>query len=477
MSFREQNLKYIRWTIWTYFWLLIFEGALRKWVVPQLAAPLLIIRDPVVIAGYFFALRAGIFPKNWWVYTLGGIALLTYLITFIPLWDYVALWRIFLVAGYGFRCNYLHLPFIFLMATALRLEDVKKFGWWILALMPPMTVLLVAQFQSPPDSFLNRTSSGEGEMMIAAMGKVRTAGTFSFVVGVAAYFSLVTAFLIWAGLRRGVYRTWLLFAAAGSLTVGIAVCGSRSAVVACALVVVGLGILVLVRPSAVSRIVHVVIVLALAGLLLSQTPIFQEGMEVLTKRFTEVAEASNRTIGGSLLERLGEDLENAVYVFPRAPFFGWGLGVGTNGGARILVGQTGFLLSEVEWARIVMESGPLLGLLFILWRAAFAMQVGLRTVAAAKTSQRLLPGLLFSTGAVPLVIGQFGQTTVAGFVVISLGLTLAALKEEETETPADPGEPEAEAPFRPRIPRNSPFAHRLHQPANGQGHSNGAADR
>ncbi len=31
--------------IWLYFFLLLFEGALRKWVLPSLSAPLLIVRD------------------------------------------------------------------------------------------------------------------------------------------------------------------------------------------------------------------------------------------------------------------------------------------------------------------------------------------------------------------------------------------------------------------------------------------------
>src|SRR5258708_2827447 len=42
--------KSIRRLIWLYFWLLIFEGALRKWVVPSLSSVLLLARDPVVIA-------------------------------------------------------------------------------------------------------------------------------------------------------------------------------------------------------------------------------------------------------------------------------------------------------------------------------------------------------------------------------------------------------------------------------------------
>jgi hypothetical protein len=40
----------IRLLIWVYFWLLLGEGALRKWIFPSLSGPLLIVRDPVLLA-------------------------------------------------------------------------------------------------------------------------------------------------------------------------------------------------------------------------------------------------------------------------------------------------------------------------------------------------------------------------------------------------------------------------------------------
>ena len=64
---KEKALVWVRRLIWTYLVLLILEGALRKWIVPRFSDPLLIVRDPVVIAIYLFALRGGVFPRNRWV--------------------------------------------------------------------------------------------------------------------------------------------------------------------------------------------------------------------------------------------------------------------------------------------------------------------------------------------------------------------------------------------------------------------------
>ena len=45
----------LRTLAWIYVVLLIFEGSLRKWIVPALDTPLLIIRDPLVIWIYYQA--------------------------------------------------------------------------------------------------------------------------------------------------------------------------------------------------------------------------------------------------------------------------------------------------------------------------------------------------------------------------------------------------------------------------------------
>src|ERR1700720_1797566 len=165
---KEKAKGYIRQLIWLYFWLLLIEGALRKWVLPQLSNPLLIIRDPIVLLIYVLAIRARVFPRNGWVLSLAIIAFGSLAVSFIALWPYLPPTRIALVSAFGFRANFLHLPLIFLMPRVLRPEDVKRIGWWSLLLVLPMSLLMVAQFRAAPDSLLNRTATGEGEMLAAA---------------------------------------------------------------------------------------------------------------------------------------------------------------------------------------------------------------------------------------------------------------------------------------------------------------------
>ena len=122
-----------------------------------------------------------------------------------------------------------------------------------------MTLLMVAQFRASPDAFVNLTAGGEGEMMMSAMGKVRTAGPFSFVVGVVAYFALATGYLVWGVLRPGNYKNWLIAAAGVAMVIGGAVSGSRTVVGACAVVVARCCRSYLFRPDVMNRVGQVIL--------------------------------------------------------------------------------------------------------------------------------------------------------------------------------------------------------------------------
>lgn len=471
----EPIIRNIRRLIWVYFWLLLFEGALRKWIVPQLSNPILIIRDPVVLLIYALAIQARVFPRNAWIFSLAVIALLSFGVSFLALWSYLPPSRIALVTAFGFRANFLHLPLIFVIPRVFRPEDVKRIGWWALLIAVPMSLLMVAQFQSSPDSLLNRTASGEGEMLMSALGKVRTSGTFSFVVGIVAYFAMVTGFLVWASLKQKVYGSWVLFAAGVALVIGIAVSGSRSVVGACAVVICSLLLVLLLRPTAVNRFGRVLVAAVVLGFIVTKTPIFNEGLNVLTTRFTDVAESEEQSIAVGLISRVFEGFAEAVRIFPTAPFLGYGSGIGTNAGAKIVTGQTTFLLAEGEWARLIFESGPVLGLAFILWRCGVVVNIGWLCLQSVRRGN-LLPLLLFSSSGLPLMNGQFGPPTIVGFAVFTTGLALAARSLDEDAVPSAKKASTSERQNQPPVRKRSAYAEQIHFTAP-QPQSNGSVDR
>jgi hypothetical protein len=472
----ERARRYIRKLIWLYFWLLLVEGALRKWILPDLSNPLLVVRDPIVLLIYVLSVRGRVFPTNGWVAALVILALLDTMATFFQLWDYVAPLRIAAVTVYGIHANFFHLPLIFVIGRVFTFEDVKRIGWWTLVLLVPMTLLMIAQFRAGSDAFVNRTAGGEGEMLMSSMGKVRTAGPFSFVIGVVAYFSMATGYLVWAILNRGTYKTWLLAVSGAALIIGIAVSGSRSVVGACAVVVSSLIVVVFLRPEVINRFGQVLLAVVVLGFVVSRTPIFREGFHVMSTRFSEVAEATEQSIPQDLLSRSLSTFYDAWKAIPMAPGLGWGLGVGTNAGAKLLIGQSGFLLMEGEWPRIIMENGPVLGIAFLIWRFSLVIRILWLTIKSV-LKKNLLPLLLFSSSGLPLLNGQFGQPTILGFAVFVTGLALAAMNGDAMSGDVTPQPVEMRKGAMKPVRGRSAYAERLHGPAPTSERTNGSVAR
>jgi hypothetical protein len=334
---------------------------------------------------------------------------------------------------------------------------------------------MIAQFRAAPDAFVNRTAGGEGEMMMSAMGKVRTAGPFSFVTGVVSYFALGTGYLVWGVLKQGAYKNWLLAAAGIALLIGIAVSGSRSVVGACAVVAASLLLVVILRPDVVNRFGQVLVVTLILGFVVTRTPIFKEGVSVLSTRFSEVAEATEQSVTRGMVARLFSNFEESFFVLGKAPWFGYGLGIGTNAGAKFLTGHSMFILSEGEWSRVFLESGPLLGLAYLLWRCGLVGRIGWLCVKSVRRGN-LLPLLLFSSSFLPMINGQFGQPTILGFAVFATGLALAARNEEDSPITEVTVSRRAK-PSQKIIRGRSAYADRLHGPPASHGQSNGSANR
>ena len=215
------DLRPLRWLVWLYLGLWIFEGALRKWFLPGLANPLLIVRDPVLLSIYALALAKGIFPRNAfiaWITILGGAALVVSMgATNAPL----------LVELYGLRADYLHLPLIFLMPTVLRREDLRAAGRWALTLAVPMAMLVLAQFGAGRNSRLNAGAGANSFMLESTFGHIRPSGTFSYTNGLGSFTSLTMAFFLCHLLEKRVFPRLIWLAALPSLMVLIILSGSR----------------------------------------------------------------------------------------------------------------------------------------------------------------------------------------------------------------------------------------------------------
>lgn len=411
------NIKVIRGLIWIYFFFLIFEGMLRM-LLPSLSNVLLVVRDPFLLGAYFVAHISKIFPWNRYVVMLWllGAVLVVFGLGMMP--------NAPMVVAFGFRVAFLHVPLIFLIPNVMDELDVLAFGKWFLILSIPMAFLMAAQFQAGPDSWLNRGVDMQFKQIDAGGGKIRPPGTFTFTLGTGYFYATTVAFLLYDQFHRGYFAKWLVTASAVATCVALGVSGSRSALAIVALVVVLAIIAVaLAKPKAITGLVKFAFVVGVALLISSQISLFSEGTENLSGRI----ETASRTEGGfdGFLNRAFGEYINAFYTLGRAEVSGSGIGVGSNAGAAMLTGRAGFLLAEGEWDRMILEMGPIMGLIFLGMRVGLAGWMFFRSLQLAK-EKSMLPILLFGVCGVLIVNGQWGQPTILGFAVFIGGLCLAS---------------------------------------------------
>ena len=412
--------------VWLYFLLLIFEGALRKWVLPGLATPLLIVRDPVALWLIIVAWRHELLPST--IYLI-GIVLIGIIGTITA--TLLGHGNLF-VALYGARTLLLHFPLIFVIGRVFNREDVVRMGKVTLIIAVPMTILVAMQFYSPQSAWVNRGIGGdvEGGGFSGALGFFRPPGTFSFTNGNTTFFSFVAPFVLYFWLNRKTVNNILLIAATVALLFAIPLSISRSLLFQ---VVLSLGFLVLAttrKPENLGRMVIAAIGGLLALTLLSQLSFFATATEAFTARFDNANEVEGG-LESVFLDRFLGGLIGALTSSSNFPFFGYGLGMGSNAGSKLLTGNVTFLISEGEWGRVIGELGALLGLSVVFLRIGLTAKIGWACYEKL-TRGDLLPWMLLSFGFLSIAQGGWAQPTSLGFCTLIGGLMISSLRAVRT---------------------------------------------
>jgi hypothetical protein len=325
---------------------------------------------------------------------------------------------------------------------------VERIGSFILIVVIPMTVLMVLQFRSPIGSWINR-GVGEDDLgqIYGASGHIRPPGFFTFITGPMAFFPLAAAFFLYqVSMVRHSFWWWLLvlWPCGAGIVLAIPISISRGTMIATLLVlVVFLASLVFGGLTHHLKRLPLKIIgrLSLAFILISGclafTPLFKDAQEVFMDRWDTAAAESEGNAVGSLIARITTAFSQPIDTIERTPTFGYGIGVGTNVGARLLAGRTGFLLAEDEWGRVIMELGPMIGVAFIIFRISLTVYLGLLALRAIRQDNDVLPTLLYSAAAWIIMMNQWGQATQLGFAITGGGLILASLNHTDEEEEED----------------------------------------
>jgi hypothetical protein len=422
---RKKIVKYI----FLIYWMLIFEGAFRKWFFPEYHEIIFFLRDPVVLLVYIITLRNGIIKRD--KLLSAGIVIA---ILFIPLFFLQVLTTKinYLTLIYGWRMYFYYLPLAFVIKDAFHHEDLYKLIRQTLYISIPLSVLAFVQFISPQTSFINKGYSNY-EVFTVIPGVVRTTGTFTFTAGQTMYAASLTAMLVFAWLyhkRHAIIPLpWLIITTGSTLTT-LLVSGSRSAFVTAGLIIVAtfVGLLFTKETKLKFTGTFLLIFLILVGTLMSLGPL-KKSLDAITGRF-KMAEASE----GSFVMRAIAPLFIVTSHIETAPLIGNGLGLTSGGGSKLATGKAQLLLAEDDWSRIIEESGPAFGLLFIFYRFTFTIVLMRRCLKAAKQDNNLLPMIFFGFIGHALFQGQIASMgVIQGYTWIFVGLMMAAAQKQQNE--------------------------------------------
>jgi len=424
----------IKQAIWAYFFLLILEGALRKWFLPGLATPILVIRDPVALWLVYIVWKRSLLPANIYIVFMVLIAITgIYTATLI---GHGNIW----VAIFGARILLIHFPLMFVIGRIFTREDVIKMGKYILWISIPMTFLIALQFYSPQDAWVNRGIGGDmdGAGFDGALGYFRPPGTFSFTTGTTLFYSLASCFVIYYWFNPQNINRLLLISATISLLVAIPLSISRALLFQVGLSLIFAFLSLSKNPKFLAQIILICLIGILSVFILSQISMFQIATGAFTSRF-DAASVSEGGLQGTIVNRFLGGLLESVTDFPDLPIFGYGLGMGTNVGSTLLMGDRSFLIAEGEWARIVGEMGIILGLAIIILRISFVINL-LKNSFLKLSEEDLLPWILLSYGFLLIMQGQWAQPTSLGFSTLLGGLILASLRNAPNtdSIPTDP---------------------------------------
>lgn len=421
---------------WLYLVLIFVEGAMRKWFMPSLSNVWMMCREPIVIWTVLSLigtqnLRSRV-AKAFMI--IGCIMMLTTLTL-----GHQNVW----VAFYGFRIWFFHIPYIFIMSNKLNREDLIRICKFLILVFIPMTVLYVMQWGAPPSSILNASMGGgvEEQGVQAAYGAVRPSGTFGHCVGSSYYNPLIVSLFcvtLFSSYYKHIFskKHFLIFAVAVVLCLITSV--SRGAVIQSILTILFIASITILLGNTKTFTKTIVGVIGLFLLFLVLSNVSIEGKSIvapITDRFEMAAEQEGGT-SGVMSSRVLEPYKfwNDKGKLLDPPFFGYGLGAGSNFGTQTLHIVNSFYSDSQAWGLgehssqiVTNEMGFLFGGIVFFLRIGFCMFLFFSCIKKLKQNKDILPITLWTLSITYFGTGNLNLTMTLGWIVIVMILLLTSI--------------------------------------------------
>ena len=337
--------------------IVIVEGAIRKWLLPEYSNEVFALKDLVLFACLFaYAMQhQATLPKS--------PDILAWFVWAVLMLGYAAIAGFSFESIVGLRYYLAPLPLIVVLPAVIREpEFLERAAAWAVRLAIPIGILAVIQFYSPADSALNAyawggeevgSTFGVGDDILDVIDRPRVTATFSYISTYAAFLSAAWV-LAWISILHGRKRFDQWLAAGGLILISfnMGMNGSRALLVIAA--ITGFPFLMaLMRKlgSIRSQLIALAIIVASGFVGTSILEPF-----VLT---------SERSVGPEeIVQRISGTLLTPYVTLTEIDFLGEGMG-STFGGYEQLGYRTATAWDEVNLDRVGIELG-IVGYLYLL---------------------------------------------------------------------------------------------------------------
>ncbi len=422
-SSRELARRWVVRIVFAIYVLLILEGALRKWLLPQFQQYIYFIRDPFAIMAIGLTLQNRLLPAS----KLVGISfLLVAALAVLACCQVVFNGYVALAAVLGVRNYCLYIVIALIVRHTFARDDLLRLVKLTLVIAMPMAVLSLVQFMSPASAFINQSYSG-GEVFTVTNGIVRTTGTFTFNTGMACFIaSCVSGFAIayYQYFRERIFTFYPLTIAAAACFTCLAVSGNRTAFTHSGIILLAMIVAEIVKPADKRRmqiLFGVPAVIAVAAT--AMFAFFGNALNAL------VARQANATASGEdFMSRIADILFGGFHAINSVDLMGAGIGRYSPGGASLSGGVSFDNGSEYEFTRVLIELGLVFGPLYMVFRWSLMLLMLVSALRCLRRNDDVLPLMMWTVASVLLIGAQMAsQSTVNGYGWMFTGFTLAAI--------------------------------------------------
>lgn len=418
--------------------LLVFEGAIRKWLLPGAQDLVYFAKDVLLLGAYvgFFRSRRRL-----------AIPAAPILYASLALGAVIGCFQIFnprlpnlLVGVLGFKAYFLYVPLLFVVPgvfpdDAALVRFLKRYALIVF----PVVTLSIAQFFSPAGSILNTYAQQTTIEAISKFGSsdfVRTTGTFSYISGYTSYLlvSIILILIILTTTRWRFRGNVVIYAALGMSLLGITMSGSRGPIFLLAVSFPLYWWLAVVSEKQSGR----TFVRLLVGLSLLAAGLRSAGDQALTAY-------SQRAAGmQDIISRLTLPFVSPVHMLPEAGLLGYGIGATHQAASALVSGIVpyswiGNIVPEAESGRVMLELGPVgfffvylsrVALAFFTFRQALRLRTPFRRAVA-------ISALLFFLIQIPG--GVVFEVTAGVYYWFLAGLVFLVVRLDRQVVAAAPG--------------------------------------